>query len=105
MLWEKISSKEEIFAYVKNISMTGKYYWVLAHVTPTLNSSGEITGYHSTRRNIDNRKIEFVKDIYRKIKDVEQKQENPKKALEEGRAFLEGYLEETGKTYNEFIWS
>ncbi len=34
LLWEAIQSKNEIFAYVKNMTKTGDHYWALAHVTP-----------------------------------------------------------------------
>ena len=50
LLWDTIQAGEEIFAYVKNMSKNGDYYWVFAHVTPTFNQRNEITGFHSNRR-------------------------------------------------------
>ena len=40
----------EIFAYVLNMAKNGDHYWVLAHVTPSLDGTGAIVGYHSNRR-------------------------------------------------------
>lgn len=50
LLWDSIEAGSEVFAYVKNMSKTGKFYWVLAHVTPSLDGNGEVNGYHSNRR-------------------------------------------------------
>ena len=36
LLWERIKNKEEIFAYVKNKSFDGGYYWVFANITTSL---------------------------------------------------------------------
>ena len=33
LLWDRIKRKEEIFAFVKNITFDGAYYWVFANVT------------------------------------------------------------------------
>jgi len=50
LLWDTIQAGEEIFAYVINRTKNGDHYWVLAHVTPSFDSSGQIVGFHSNRR-------------------------------------------------------
>ncbi len=35
LLWDAIGSGREVFAYVKNITRAGDFYWVFAHVTPS----------------------------------------------------------------------
>ena len=50
VLWERVQAGQEIFAYVKNLAHDGVAYWVFAHVTPTYDVNGSITGYHSMRR-------------------------------------------------------
>jgi len=50
LLWLTIQDGREIFAYVINKCKNGDHYWVIAHVTPSRNSSGSIIGFHSTRR-------------------------------------------------------
>ena len=32
LLWDTVLDRREIFAYVKNMSRNGDYYWVFAHV-------------------------------------------------------------------------
>lgn len=37
LLWDTIQAGSEVFAYVKNMSKTGKYYWVQSTIVPILN--------------------------------------------------------------------
>ena len=96
MLWQTIQDKKEIFAYVKNMAKSGNYYWVFAHVTPTLDENGEIVGYHSSRRTAPKKNIGFISDLYNKIRDVEKGYANRKEGMEAGVAFINNFL----KTYN-----
>ena len=50
LLWDQVAAGKEIFAYVLNKTKFGDEYWVLAHVTPSFDENGKITGYHSNRR-------------------------------------------------------
>jgi len=56
LLWETLHDGREIFAYVVNRCKNGDHYWVLAHVTPSIDGSGNINGYHSNRR-VPDRKV------------------------------------------------
>jgi len=47
LLWEHIKAKKEIFAFVKNKSFDGGFYWVFANITASLDANGEIIGWHS----------------------------------------------------------
>ena len=47
LLWDTIASGNELFAYVVNRCKFGDHYWVFAHVTPTFDAQGQITGFHS----------------------------------------------------------
>ncbi len=104
-LWQQIEAKREIFAYVKNMSKTGKYYWVFAHVTPTIDVKGDIVGYHSSRRSVPKNEIAVISDLYSKILAVEQKSANKKQGMEAGVAFVNDLLNQNGVTYDEFVWS
>ncbi|HPF45606.1 MAG: PAS domain-containing protein [Alphaproteobacteria bacterium] len=104
-LWRQIASKKEIFAYVKNMSKSGKFYWVFAHVTPTLDRNGEITGYHSSRRKADPDKISAISDMYRKLLEIENRPQNRKEGLEAAVCYLEEFFKSNNTSYDEFIWS
>ncbi len=105
LLWDTIDAGDEIFAYVKNMSKTGKYYWVFAHVTPSLDKHGEVIGYHSNRRLPERKEIEAISGIYQALMDEEKKHTNSKTGLEASFALLVSVLEQQGKTYSEFVWS
>ena len=105
-LWRTLQSGKELFAYVNNRSYDGDNYWVFAHVTPSLDGSGNVTGYHSNRR-APNRKIVDgnIVPLYRDLLKIEKSAASPKKALEDGYAQIEGLLQESKMNFNEFMFS
>ncbi|GHF24126.1 chemotaxis protein [Kordiimonas sediminis] len=105
LLWDTISKGEEIFAYVKNMSKTGKYYWVIAHVTPSYSQLGEIDGYHSNRRLPSKSGVNDIAPAYDQLLAEERKHSNPKEALAASYALLHEMVEKNGTDYAEFIWS
>lgn len=104
-LWAHIKNGIEVFAFVKNISKTGKYYWVIAHVTPSYDKTGKINGYHSTRRLPKKKNLNAIIPIYERLLLEEQKHPNAKKGLEASFQLLVDLLNEQDKTYSEFIWA
>lgn len=105
LLWERISSGTEIFAYVVNLSADGGHYWVLAHVTPTFDSSGAIIGYHSNRRTAEQAAVRKVTELYRLLLDEEGRHASPRDAVVAGAALLDDQLTAANLSYDEFIWS
>lgn len=105
LLWETLQKGNEIFAYVKNMSATGKYYWVLAHVTPTLDNTKKIIGFHSNRRAPNKASIYEVSSLYKDLKTIESQHANPKQGLDASLRFLEEKLLSAEQSYEEFIWS
>lgn len=106
LLWDQIQKNKEIFAYVVNRASNGDHYWVLAHVTPSYDASGNINGYHSNRRVPDRRTLdEVVIPTYRKLLSVEDGHSNRKDGMNKGFDALQELLKEKGSTYDEFIFS
>lgn len=103
LLWDAIEAKGEIFAYVKNMTKTGDHYWVLAHVTASLDRNGAILGYHSNRRKPDPAKVKIVSDLYRDLKQIENRPSNRKDGMAEAYDFLSGALSKKGISYDEFV--
>jgi len=53
---------------VVNRSKNGDHYWVLAHVTPSYDASGNIVGYHSNRRVPDRRILDdIIRPLYKDL--------------------------------------
>lgn len=105
LLWDQIADGREIFAYVKNMSATGKYYWVLAHVTPSFGPDGSITGYHSNRRVPPKQGLQAIKPLYAELLQIEASHKNGQEALAASTAHLQKLLDDAGKDYDKFIWS
>ncbi len=105
LLWDTIQSGDEIFAYVKNMARNGDFYWVIAHVTPSFDSGGNIVGYHSNRRVPERRALEKVEPLYRQLLAAEQGQSNERDGLEASFGALVALLKENRIDYDEFVWS
>jgi PAS domain S-box-containing protein len=104
LLWSTIQEGREIFAYVKNRSMNGDHYWVLAHVTPSFDGHGTVTGYHSTRRKPNRDVLQGkIMPLYDKILTAERGSADRKNGQHAGVAFLNDILQTSGKAYDEYI--
>lgn len=104
--WNTIQDGREIFAYVNNRSKNGDNYWVLAHMTPSRDSSGNINGYHSNRRAPDKRVVtDTVIPLYDHLLGIEKAASSPKDGLENAVAYLEKTLAEKNLTFNEYTLS
>ncbi len=106
MLWDNIQAGHEIFAYVVNRASNGDHYWVLAHVTPSYDGSGNVNGYHSNRRIPDKRTLQSVIiPTYNELLKIEESHSNRKDGMLASHKHLSGLLKEKGSTYDEFIFS
>ena len=104
LLWETLEKGDEIFAYVKNMTGKGDYYWVLAHVTPSRDSSGKIVGYHSNRRVPDRRILDSVIiPLYAQLLAEEQRHSNGKEAVMHGYQKFMSFVSEKNMPYEELV--
>ncbi|MCZ4283050.1 PAS domain-containing protein [Kiloniella laminariae] len=103
LLWETLEKKQEIFAYVINRTKGGDHYWVIAHVTPSLDSNNRIIGYHSNRR-VPERKVldQTIIPLYKNLWNIEQ-QDNRKTGLQQSYKTLTDLLHHKGQEYDEYI--
>lgn len=105
LLWDRIQSGKEIFAYVVNLAENGDHYWVLAHVTPTFDVNGTIIGYHSNRRVPEKGAVTKVRDLYAKLRAEERKHGDRKEGLDSAQEMLQALLKDSGMEYDEFAFS
>ncbi|NRG19923.1 PAS domain S-box protein [Rhizobiales bacterium] len=104
LLWDRISSGREIFAYVVNRTKFGDHYWVYAHVTPSFDVHGNILSYHSNRRVPDRQVVtEKIIPLYAKLLEAERSHKNGKEGLAASAKLLESVLADIGLAYDEFI--
>ncbi|MDO8454388.1 MAG: PAS domain-containing protein [Sulfurimonas sp.] len=100
LLWERVSKKEEIFAYVINKTKNGNDYWVFANVTASLDEKGNLVGYYSVRRKPSAKALEIIKPLYAKMLEAEKRG-----SVEASTKILTDILTEKGVSYDELIIS
>jgi PAS domain S-box-containing protein len=106
LLWGTIQEGREIFAYVLNRALNGDHYWVFAHVTPTFDEAGTVSGYHSNRRVPDRRVIDqVIAPLYRDMAEAERRETSAKRAIDAATARLNDVLNAKGLDYDRFIFS
>lgn len=100
LLWEYLKRQEEIFAYVKNRTKSGDFYWVFANVTPSYSYEGQVIGYYSVRRQVNSKALEIIKRLYEDLLGIEKSYGN--------QASYDKLLEVVKKSdlsYNNFIFN
>lgn len=105
LMWDRLKSGQEIFAYVVNRTKYGDYYWVFAHVTPTFDDSSQIIGYHSNRRSPKRGSIDAIKSLYAELLRVEQMASTPRDGIEKSSAALSAVLQQKNTSYDELVLS
>jgi PAS domain S-box-containing protein len=103
-LWDTIAADNEIFAYVLNRSLNGDHYWVLAHITPSYDSAGNIVAYHSNRRKPDQKIVQdIIAPLYANLLKLEQSYSSPKEGMNAALSEVVRLVTSSGKEFNEFV--
>ncbi len=100
LLWSRIKKGEEIFAFVKNLSKDGGYYWVFANVTASVDTNGKIIGYYSVRRKPNDKAIKVIDEVYKSMVNLERNS-----SMEASSEYLNDLLKEKDLSYDELIFS
>jgi PAS domain S-box-containing protein len=98
LLWERIQEREGIYAYVKNKTKKGDYYWVFAYVTPSFDPSGNRIGYYSIRRKPTSKAITVIEPLYRELLNAERQG-----GMNASQNYLTMLLQKQGMTYDQFV--
>ena len=98
-LWDSIKANKNIHAIIKNMSKTGRYYWVITDFKIIADTDGEIVGYFGTRKSVPEPIIvKFIEPLYKKLVHIEEVS-----GLKASEEYLIGFLEERNKTYMEYV--
>jgi PAS domain S-box-containing protein len=103
-LWDTLQARKECFAYVKNRSKDGGFYWVFANVTPSFHADGSVAGYFSVRRKPRASGVAAVSGLYRQMLEAEQRA-GTRDACAASLALLNNALAQHGVSYESFILS
>jgi PAS domain S-box-containing protein len=98
-LWDSIKANQNIHAIIKNMSKTGRYYWVITDFKIISDSDGEIVGYFGTRKSVPEEIIiKFIEPLYKKLLHIEEAS-----GIHASEEYLVGFLEERNKSYMEYV--
>jgi len=98
-LWDALKKGKNYHAIVKNLTKTGKYYWVITDFTIDKNEEGKTTGYTGRRKAVPKSVIDKIEPLYKTLLDIENL-----KGEKISELYFEGFLkEEVGKNYDEFV--
>nr|WP_315197488.1 PAS domain-containing protein [uncultured Flavobacterium sp.] len=98
-LWDSIQANKNIHVIIKNMSKTGRYYWVVTDFKIIADTNGEIVGYFGTRKSVSETiVVKFIEPLYKKLLHIEEAS-----GLKASEEYLIGFLEERKKTYMEYI--
>ncbi len=104
LLWDTIQDGRELFAYIKNRTKNGDYYWVLAHATPSYDADGNICGFHSNRRVPDRQIVgEKIIPLYRQLRAEEERHANAREGMQASCQLLKDHLQKLGMGYDEYV--
>lgn len=99
VLWQHLKEGKNFHAIIKNLTKSGRYYWVITDFTIDTNDAGEIAGYTARRKAVPDSVVTKIAPLYKTLLEIEQ-QKNEKAS----ELYFNAYLkEETGKNYNDFI--
>ncbi|MEA1918740.1 MAG: PAS domain-containing protein [Campylobacterota bacterium] len=99
LMWDRITKNENIFAVVKNRAKDGEAYWVVTEFEAKVDKlSNQIISYTAFRRAAPDKVIAVIEPIYQKLLEIEKES-----GMEGSEKYLRGFLEEKGKSYDEFI--
>ena len=104
LAWDTISAGREFFAYVKNMSKDGSFYWVFTNISPDFGQSGEIVGYTSVRRCPKRSALEKIEPLYHQMVQAE-KAAGARDAIGAGTKVLVDVMQQTGMDYEQLIFS
>jgi len=89
LLWEQLKKKEEVYCFLKNRSKDNRYYWVFAHIRPSIDKDRNIRNYISTRRAISNKAKAIIEPLYRQLLSIEES-----KGVEASEKMLKEFMEQ-----------
>ncbi len=98
MLWEKLLQKQNFKILVKNLAKDGKYYWAISDYAFKDDENGNLIAIYNRRKIATREAIAYFDKLYAKLKDIEKES-----GFIYSEKYLEGHLEEQGKTIEEIL--
>lgn len=98
-IWESLFKKKRTYAILKNISKSGKYFWLQVKFDFRVNeNTREIENIYAYYSKVSNTVKNEIATLYEKIKIIEKHS-----GVDVAENYLQGFLDEKSLTYNEYI--
>lgn len=98
VMWENIKKGRKFHGIVKNLSKSGRHYWVITDFDYVVDENATICKFIARRKAVPQGVIDKVENLYKKLLQIEEV-----RGIEGSEKFLTGYLEEMGLTYVQLI--
>ena len=99
ILWQNLKGRQNFHAIIKNLSKSGKYYWVITNFEIIRNEKDEITAFVSYRKALPKSLInEHIAPLYERLLKIEKAN-----GMEVSERYFKGFLEDRKTTYDKFI--
>lgn len=99
--WDNILAGRNFHAIIKNLSKSGKYYWVITDFEVGRNIMNEVVSITARRRAIPDYVItDYIEPLYQTLLKLEKIGDMPL-----SNRYFKGFLEKQGKSYIEYVMS
>ena len=99
ILWDNLKGRNNFHAIIKNLSKSGRYYWVITNFQIVRDEHDEITAFVSHRKALPKALIsEHIAPLYERLLKIEKAN-----GLEVSERYFNGFLEDRKTTYDAFI--
>lgn len=99
ILWENLKGHNNFHAIIKNLSKSGRYYWVITNFEIVRNQRDEITAFVSHRKALPKALInQHIAPLYERLLKIEKAN-----GLEVSERYFNGFLEDRKTSYDAFI--
>ena len=99
ILWENLKGRNNFHAIIKNLSKSGRYYWVITNFEIVRNQRDEITAFVSHRKALPKALInQHIAPLYERLLKIEKAN-----GLEGSERYFNGFLEDRKTSYDAFI--
>ncbi len=97
-MWDSIKHGNNIMAVVKNKTKRGDHYWVTTDFEIRRDREGRIQSYIAFRHAAPRHVVREIEPLYASMLEIEKKY-----GMDASFAYLEGYLETIGMSYDAYI--
>jgi PAS domain S-box-containing protein len=98
-VWDEIQEGRHVYAYIKNLTKDGSFYWVFAYIVPDYNDKGDVIGYHSERRAPNLKALPDIVNLYNNMKQIEVNS-----GVDDALAYMNELVSSKADSYTKYVF-